>query len=233
LFAFQGVLGWYMVSSGLEDVPHVSHFRLTIHLLMAMFLLALTLWMALKHRNHFPQRLPGVYKKSPFILSLLMTAVIVVQISYGGFVAGLKAGWLSNSWPLMFGRLIPLGMLSELTPWWLNLLEADVTVHFIHRWLAFAVLAMAGVVVWQTRKRPSSPAIKKATLVLLALICAQILLGISVVLFGVPTVLALSHQALAMVLFVIAVFINFQVVYNPEAEVLLTVTDLSATAVGD
>lgn len=233
LFAFQGFLGWYMVSSGLEDVPHVSHFRLTIHLLTAMFLLALTMWVALKHRSHFPQRIPGIFKSSPFILSLLMTAVLVIQISYGGFVAGLKAGWLSNSWPLMFGRLVPLGMFSELSPWWLNLLEADVTVHFIHRWLAFAVLAMAALVVWQTRKRPSSPTIKKAAFLLLALICGQILLGISVVLFGVPTLLALSHQALAMGLFVIAVFINFQVVYDPEADVLLTVPDLSATAVGD
>ncbi len=233
LFAFQGFLGWYMVSSGLEDVPHVNHFRLTIHLLMAMFLLALTLWRALHHRYHFPQRLPGVFRSGPFILMMLTTAVLIVQISYGGFVAGLKAGWVSNTWPLMFGRLVPSEMFSTLTPRWLNLLEAPATVHFIHRWLAFVVLAMTFIVLWQTRQRPSSATIKKAVALLFLLTCTQILLGIGVVLFSVPMVLALSHQAVAMLMFVVVIFINYQVVYDPVVAPVVEAADLPATAVGD
>lgn len=218
LFAFQGVLGWYMVSSGLIDDPHVDHFRLTIHLLMALFLLALTLWVALNHTYHFPPRVPGVFKSSAFILSVLMIGVLVIQISYGGFVAGLKAGWVSNTWPLMYGRLAPQEMLSQLQPWWLNLLEAPVTVHFIHRWFAFAVLAMAGIVYWQTRSRPYHHTIHKAILIFGGLVCLQIVLGVSVVWFSVPLWLALAHQFVAMWLFVTAVFINYRLVHEPVLE---------------
>lgn len=213
LFAFQGFLGWYMVSSGLEDRPHVSHFRLTMHLLLALFLLALTLWTALTHFYHFPQQQPGFFKSWPFVLSVLMLAVLMVQISYGGLVAGLKAGWVSNTWPLLHGRLIPAELLSQMQPWWLNLLEAPLTVHFIHRWFALAVLIMAAIVYGQTRQ--------KANLLFLLLVGVQIGLGIGVVWFSVPLWLALAHQALAMVLVMVAVFINFHIVYEPVRELMV------------
>ncbi|HRQ40053.1 MAG TPA: COX15/CtaA family protein [Chloroflexota bacterium] len=218
LFAFQGFLGWYMVSSGLIDNPHVDHFRLTIHLLMALFLLALALWVALNHYYRFPPRVPDVFWSSPFILSALTIAVLVIQISYGGFVAGLKAGWISNTWPLMYGRLIPPGMLSQIQPWWLNLLEAPLTVHFIHRWFALAVLVMAGVIYWQTRSRPFAATIHKAIRLFGGLVLLQIALGVSVVWFSVPLWLALAHQAVAMFLFVTAVFINYGVLHEPVGE---------------
>ena len=91
LFGFQGYLGWYMVSSGLRDVPSVSPYRLTIHLLLALFLLAMTLWMALNHRYGFPLKVEGATRSSPFVVSVLVLAVLVLQISYGGLVAGMKA----------------------------------------------------------------------------------------------------------------------------------------------
>lgn len=211
LFAFQGFLGWYMVSSGLVNRPSVSHFRLTIHLLTALFLLGLTWWLALNHLYHFPKRVPGVLKTSPFILTVLMIGILLIQISYGGFVAGLKAGWVSNTWPLMFGRLIPPDLLSQIQPWWQNLVAAPVTVHFIHRWFAFAVLLMAGLVYWQTRQ--------KAALLFLGLAGLQILLGISVVWFSVPTWLALVHQGVAMALSVTAVTILYHLVHEPIGEI--------------
>lgn len=233
LFAFQGFLGWYMVSSGLEEHPHVNHFRLTIHLLMALFLLALTLWTALNHRYRFPRRLPGAARSTSFILSLLMIAILVIQISYGGFVAGLKAGWVSNTWPLMYGRLVPEGMFETLTPRWLNLLEAPVMVHFIHRWFAFAVLIMAGVVYWRVRPRPYAAAIHKAVRLFFGLTAAQIALGISVVWFSVPLVLALSHQAVALFLFVTAVFANYRLTHEVVPAPVSQTAERPATAVGD
>ncbi len=215
LFALQGVMGWYMVSSGLRDVPAVSPYRLTIHLLLALFLLALTLWMALQHRYRFPQSVQGAKRSSPFLVSVLVIAVLVLQISYGGLVAGMKAGHVSNTWPLMFGRLIPPGLLSQLEPWWQNLLTAPATVHFIHRWLAFGVLLAAIFLYWVTKQRGYSTAVHKASLWLMGLTGLQIALGVSVIWFGVPLILALSHQALALLLFVATIFINYRLVHEP------------------
>jgi cytochrome c oxidase assembly protein subunit 15 len=215
LFGFQGFMGWYMVSSGLRDVPAVSPYRLTIHLLLALSLLALTLWMALNHLYGFPQKAGGANRSSPFIVSLLVLAVLVLQISYGGLVAGLKAGHASSTWPLMFGRLVPLAQLSKLEPWWTNMLTSPVTVHFIHRWLAFGVLLAAVFLYWVTRKRQYSTAVHKATIWLMVLIGVQIALGVSVIWFQVPLVLALLHQATALFLFVVTIFINYRVVHEP------------------
>ncbi len=215
LFALQGVMGWYMVSSGLRDVPAVSPYRLTIHLLLALFLLAMTLWMALNHLYRFPKKVDGAASSSPFIVSVLVIGVLVLQISYGGLVAGMKAGHVSNTWPLMFGRLIPSNLLTYLEPWWMNLLTSPTTVHFIHRWLAFGVLLAAIYMYWVTRKRGYSESVHKAILWLIALVGAQIALGVSVIWFNVPLVLALSHQAVALFLFVAIIFINYRLVHEP------------------
>ncbi len=205
LFAFQGFLGWYMVASGLVDRPHVSHFRLTIHLLMALTLLGLALWTALDRVYGTPDA--GRFRVSgPGIGGL---ALILLQIAYGGLVAGLKAGHVSNTWPLMAGALVPPGLLSAAGSWPESLLEAPMTVHFIHRWLAFGVLAIA---LWFYFHRPAdgdaARQVRTATLLLAAIIIAQIALGIGVVLFGVPIWLALAHQATALAMFATAVYLN-------------------------
>lgn len=217
LFGFQGFLGWYMVSSGLETIPAVSHFRLTIHLLMALFLLALTLWVALNHLYGFPERFAAAERPFAFRWSLLLIGILVVQISYGGFVAGLKAGWVSNTFPLMFGRWIPAGLF-QMTPWWENLFLAPVTVHFIHRWLAFGVLLIAWIFYRNSKQRPFPALLHKAILSIVWLVVVQISLGVSVVWFSVPLVLALLHQGVALSLFVVAVFINYQYTYEIVAD---------------
>lgn len=215
LFGFQGYMGWYMVSSGLEDVPAVSHFRLTIHLLLALSLLALTLWMAFNHHYRFPKQVPHARRSGPYWLSILLIGVLVLQISYGGLVAGLKAGHASNTWPLMFGRLIPPGLFSAVEPWWRNLIEVTTTVHFMHRWFAFVVFIAALVLYYFTHKRGFSAEMHRSVLWLMGLIVLQIALGVFTVLFNVNIVIALLHQAMALSLFVLAFFINYRIVHEP------------------
>ncbi len=206
LFILQAFAGWFMVASGLQDRPSVSHYLLTFHLLMAMTLFGLSLWVAYGHRFGFP---PDA--KRPFSaasrLAAVALALLVLQIVYGGLTAGLKAGHVSDTWPLMSGRLIPADLLSQLQPWALNLVEAPETVAFIHRWLAFAVLG-AATAVYLTASRPgravepgTTSAVFRAedsALVLLTIITIQIVFGICVVLFRVQMQLALVHQTLAL-----------------------------------
>jgi cytochrome c oxidase assembly protein subunit 15 len=212
LFALQGFMGWYMVSSGLIDRPHVSHFRLTIHLLIALTLLALAMWLGLDrlygHGDATRPRWSG--------WGLAALAIIVVQVAYGGLVAGLKAGHVSNTWPLMNGALVPAGLLSSAESWLASVLETPLTVHFIHRWLAFVVL---GIALWlYLRQRTSATAggqqIRRSAALLVAIILVQIGLGVSVVLFGVPLWLALLHQATALLMFATAVYLNHRLAWS-------------------
>ncbi len=200
LFGIQGVIGWVMVSSGLQDRPSVSHYRLTIHLLTALALLALVLWMAL---DRMSGRVRGTTSRTVRRLAWTLLGVLVLQISYGGLVAGLKAGYLSNTWPLMSGRLVPSGLFSSAPPW--ADLVAPLGAHWVHRWFAFVV---AGVVLWLASAiYREAPALRRAAGWLVAVVAAQITLGIAVVLLGVPKWLALAHQGLAVVLFTVALVI--------------------------
>ncbi len=206
LFGFQGFLGWYMVSSGLENQPAVSHFRLTIHLLMALFLLALTLWMALNRLYGDGERGARVDRSAAYGWTWVVMGTLVVQIAYGGLVAGLKAGHASNTWPLMFGYLVPPGLLGIIQPWWKNLFEAATTVHFMHRWFAFVVLA-AALVVWVQSRSQADGDTRRGAVWLVGLSSLQIVLGVVVVWLSVPLWLALLHQANAIFMFINAVFL--------------------------
>lgn len=224
LFAFQGFLGWYMVASGLVDRPSVSHFRLTAHLLAALALLGLCFWKGLDNTERFgaspidPES-HGTAATSGRRLTLpamLLLALVVIQIAYGGLVAGLKAGHASDTWPLMFGYLVPPGLLAAVTPWWLNLVETATTVHFMHRWFALVVLLGAIGLYLLAKGAGDVPGIRLGTLALILAVVCQIALGVSVVVLGVPLWLALLHQATAMVVFVAAVFVNHQVRHAPR-----------------
>jgi cytochrome c oxidase assembly protein subunit 15 len=206
LFIGQAVMGWLMVASGLEDRPAVSHFRLTLHLLLALTLLALALWTAFNHRYGFPQKGTRVPWSPLSKLALGALLILLIQISYGGLVAGLKAGHVSNTWPLMFGQWIPRGIFGENGFNWRNLVEIPQTVVFIHRWFAFLGLIAVPLVYWQARKHNAPRDLQQGLLWLTLAVAVQITLGVLVVLTNVNIPAASIHQAGALTLFALSVF---------------------------
>ncbi len=202
LFIAQAFMGWYMVASGLVDRPSVSHFRLTLHLLLALSLLSLALWTALGHKFGFPDASKKPQWSLPSRLSAWALALLVLQITYGGMTAGLKAGHVSDTWPLMFGKLIPPGLFSA----WLNLLESPQTIVFIHRWLAWLGLIIVPAVVYLVWKQGYPQDIQKGLLWLVGAVALQITLGVLTVLSYVNLHAALTHQANAIVLLALGLY---------------------------
>ena len=197
LFALQGLIGWLMVKSGLEDRPSVSHIRLTLHLSGALLLLATCLWQAFK--NLIPHERKA--DSTPLALpSVLFFAALYIQIAAGGLLAGLKAGYISNTFPLMFGQLIPDGLFN-LAPAWINLLDSSPMVHFQHRWFAFVVLGLAIWLYIRGRATHVAPLLRISTTAVMGITLLQVLLGIATVLGGMPIALASLHQATAVALF--------------------------------
>jgi len=199
VFIAQAFAGWYMVASGLVDRPSVSHFRLTVHLLFALALLGLSLWVALGHRYGFLSRARWSTVSK---LALAALIVLVIQISYGGMTAGLKAGHLSETWPLMFGRLVPPGLFNP--P--IALLESPQTILFIHRWFAFVGPIAVLLIYWRAATQNYPQDILSGLASLIALVVLQIILGVLTTLNHVQIAPALLHQANALVLFALAVF---------------------------
>ena len=203
LFISQAFAGWVMVASGLVDRPSVSHFNLTIHLLLALTLFGLALWTALGHYFGFPPAGKKAPWSLPSKLALISFIVLLIQITYGGFTAGLKAGHVSNTWPLMFGKLIPPNLFNSLV----NIFESPQTIVFIHRWFAWLGLIMVPFVFWVVRKQNYPADIQNGLKWLVAIIALQIVLGILTVLSFVNLWVALIHQANAIVLFALAIYL--------------------------
>lgn len=197
LFISQAFAGWIMVASGLVDRPSVSHFNLTIHLLLALSLFGLSLWTALGHKYGFPKKKQTM--STPSKLALTSFILLVIQITYGGFTAGLKAGHVSDTWPLMFGKLIPPNLFSS----FINIFETPQTIVFIHRWFAFAVLIAVIAFYLSARKMPE---LRNGLNWLLGLVVFQIVLGILTVILHVQIVIALAHQAGALALFALLIY---------------------------
>ena len=216
LFITQALAGWIMVASGLVDRPSVSHFNLTIHLLLALTLFGLAFWTALGHKYGFPPS--GVKPKwsLPSKLALTYFIVLILQITYGGFTAGLKAGHVSNTWPLMLGKLIPPNLFHSA----INLIETAQTIVFIHRWLAWLVLVAAGFMYWQARVYKYYGEVKNGIVWLVVAVAIQITLGIVTVLSSVNIVIALLHQATAIGLFALGVYFihRFRALDRKEAQ---------------
>ncbi len=202
LGGLQGVLGWYMVKSGLVNNPHVSQYRLTAHLIAAFLIYAYMFWVAmglLFHDTDGPRH--GLYRKT-----LALTTLIGITIISGGFVAGLKAGLTYNTFPLMGGKWIPDGMF-VFEPAWRNFFDNLVTVQFDHRVLALSTLLLV-VIYWAFARRNDLPArIRPAVHALFLVAVLQVTLGISTLLLKVPIALAATHQAVAMLLFTVALYL--------------------------
>jgi cytochrome c oxidase assembly protein subunit 15 len=201
LFISQAAAGWIMVASGLVNRPAVSHFNLTIHLLLALTLFGLALWTALGHRFGFPVSNNKVKWSLPSKLALISFLILILQITYGGFTAGLKAGHVSDTWPLMFGKWIPPNLFSS----FIHLFESPQTIVFIHRWFAWLGLLAVPYVFWVVKRQNYPADLQKGLLWLTGAVALQITLGVWTVLSRVNIVVALVHQANAIVLFGLAV----------------------------
>ena len=201
LGGLQGLLGWYMVKSGLVSNPHVSQYRLTAHLLSAILIYGYILWTILDLTQNQPyqvmhQSTVAAWRKT----SLGLIILLLITIVSGGFVAGLKAGVIFNTFPLMGGQWIPEGV-SALSPWYLNLFENMVTVQFTHRLLALSMgLLLLG---WSIKGllKFNDPIVKSSFNLVGTLVIIQIVLGISTLLMQVPVWLGATHQAGALLLF--------------------------------
>jgi len=194
-------MGWYMVKSGLIDRPDVSQYRLAVHLGMAFVILGAVLWCALS-KLESPRQQAGVgLRRAATILPL---AVLVTVLS-GALVAGLNAGKIYNTFPLMLGEFFPsVGF--QLSPWYLNFFEDIPTVQFDHRWLAISTFFLA-VVTWRLARLAGGDLAKRGGVVLIAA-AAQVLLGIATLLHVVPIPLAAAHQAGAVILFASALWLR-------------------------
>lgn len=197
LGGFQGFLGWYMVKSGLVDRPDVSHYRLAAHLTTAFLTFAYTFWVALDLM--FPNKKVIDKKLRNFIR--LGLVVLIVQIIYGAFVAGLDAGWIHNHWPLMSeNKWIHETVYLEQNPTYLNFIEGKSGVQFVHRTLAYIVVIFI-LAIWYKATRVSiTPYQKKGVNVLLAMVGVQFLLGVLTLVYAVPVWLGVVHQVGAFIL---------------------------------
>jgi cytochrome c oxidase assembly protein subunit 15 len=202
LGGMQGLLGWYMVQSGLVDNPYVSQYRLSAHLIAAFIIYGYIFWVALGLLFPRPEMIPtgtGLLQR----LAWIMTGLLAITVISGGFVAGLKAGFAYNTFPLMYGKFIPEDMFM-LDPWYLNFFENIAAVQFDHRILAEA-LVVAIILLWYMSRRYQLP--RRARIgfhSLLAMAVVQVTLGITTLLYVVPVWLAVTHQAGALILFTLA-----------------------------
>jgi len=189
LGGMQGVLGWYMVMSGLVDRTDVSHFRLSAHLLLAFAIMSALIWVALDLRmlartgENRPARFTGA--------AFATIAVLFIQLLFGAWVAGLNAGQVASDWPLMQGRVFPEGV-----EWskgaFFALTHDPFLIHFIHRWWAWVVVA--ALVIFARLIKPREGG-RSASIAIHSAFGTQILLGILTVLTGVAIWLAALHQA--------------------------------------
>lgn len=207
LGGLQGLLGWYMVKSGLIDQPHVSQYRLTAHLSLALIIYCYLLWLLLDLL--FPQRQMDTARNGGRKAALMLFTLVAITIASGGFVAGLKAGFAYNTFPKMGDHwLPPAGWI--LQPGWRNLFENIATVQFNHRVLATLTLFS---ILWfwvYSVKRTLPSRVRFGIHALLPVAIAQVILGISTLLLHVPVALGVTHQAGALTLLTVILFINHQ-----------------------
>jgi cytochrome c oxidase assembly protein subunit 15 len=189
----QGAIGWWMVASGLIDRPEVSHIRLAVHLLTAFAIFGALLWVALDMRRLAEE--PAARRGRIPLLAIWTISILFLQFLFGAYVAGLEAGYAFNSWPKMGDEWFPADTPMEAS-FLANFVDNPIVVQFVHRWLAFAVAALAIALAWKAARAGAwGAAAAVATAVVI-----QILLGILTLLSGVEIHVAVAHQAMAAML---------------------------------
>ena len=205
LGGLQGLLGWYMVQSGLVDLPHVSQYRLTAHLVAAVVIYSYILWVAFPLVSRKDDRAGSSGVGGSAIAAALL---IFLTLLSGGFVAGLKAGFAFNTFPLMAGQFVPRGYFA-LDPAWRNLFDNIPAVQFNHRYLGVVTYLMLWIF---TLRAWGDVVLGRHRLVLFLLLLtatAQGLLGIATLLLHVPVVLAAAHQGVALLLLTLALYLTY------------------------
>jgi cytochrome c oxidase assembly protein subunit 15 len=225
LGALQGAVGWWMVASGLADRVEVSQYRLATHLVLACVIYAAMVWTAQRLTARTPDDVPKRIRNCAIALMVL----VLSQIYLGALVAGLRAGLVYNTWPLIDGSFVPnTNDLFFNTPAWRNFFENALTVQFDHRMVAYAIWIIAALhladVAWTRRMVALSGA-----LALFAAVTVQATLGIITLLYQAPLALALTHQAMAMVTLTCAV-VHAARLASPRAERLPFAAAVSAHA---
>lgn len=194
---FQGFLGWFMVKSGLIDNPDVSHFRLALHLTFAFITFAYTLWVALD--LIYPERNEVIVSLKK--LARITLVFLIIQIIYGGFVAGLNAGLIHNHWPLMSdGQFFHESIKLEYDSWLLRFTEGKSGVQFVHRTMAYVVVGLILFLYFKSKKYSLSTQQKNGLNALVILVFLQFGLGVFTLLYAVPLWLGLTHQIMAFLL---------------------------------
>ena len=199
LVAVQGAMGWWMVSSGLSVRTEVSQYRLAAHLGLAFVLLGVTVWTAadlLEGRRVPRERATGWRDR----MLPVLVGLVGITSTTGALVAGLRAGRVYNTFPLMGGRVVPLGY-AQISPWWRNLFENHAAVQFDHRVLALTTF-FAVVGTWSTLRRSSPPRLARRLDFALGAAMLQLALGIATLLLHVPVALGVAHQGGAALLLV-------------------------------
>lgn len=201
LGALQGVIGWWMVKSGLVDRPDVSQYRLATHLLMAFLIIGFALWLALDLLKSVQVATPASVR----FLSTFVVGLVFVTVFSGALVAGLNAGMIYNTFPLMQGQIFPPEGFA-LSPWHANFFEDLATVQFQHRLLAICSVILAFALWVKARQLPQN--IRTRANMLLGLVFLQVSMGISTLILVVPIGLAAAHQAGAVLLLVAALWLR-------------------------
>mgnify|MGYP001586265974 FL=1 len=199
--SFQGLLGWYMVKSGLVKDPDVSHYRLAMHLVTAFLTFAYTFWVALG--LIYPEKAQSDKKLKR--LMWIIFPLVVFQIIWGAYVAGLNAGMVYNTWPKM-GEAWIADSVTAMSPLWKNFIEGLAGVQFVHRYLAYAVVAAILIAFFRGRKIQLFSNQRKALNVLVFAVSFQFVLGVLTLMLAVPISLGLLHQLGAFILLGSTVF---------------------------
>ena len=203
LGGMQGLLGWYMVKSGLVSNPHVSQYRLSAHLIAAILIYGFILWTMLDLAgDHRYRALADSRRRGWRLASLGLTVLLLVTIVSGGFVAGLDAGLIFNTFPKMGEEWVPQG-LGALTPWYLNLFENKVTVQFDHRVLAITTGVLLLAWYWKGRAAFEQNDVTRSFKLVGMMVIIQVGLGIGTLLLQVPVWLGVAHQGGALLLFTV------------------------------
>ena len=203
LGSLQGLMGWYMVKSGLVDIPRVSHYRLAAHLMLALLILGYLSWLVLTLCKINRVEMTDLFRT----LTYTLVPILLLQILYGAFVAGSRAGFGYNTFPLMNGEFLPETAM-QLTPLWLNLLDNNAMLQFLHRWIGALVMAITSVLFilgW----RSGCSSVKHLTSLLMIAVLGQFLLGVLTLINIVPIGLASLHQAGACIVLIVMVWLVY------------------------